>query len=90
MVVGHLLRNLAIVAAAVVFGWYAARRWRIGGTPQPRPASREYLAGLNFLVQDQHGQPMGEEAFVAFEGPARGIDLETQRAAATEARKSSK
>jgi len=47
MVVGHVLRNIAIIAAAVVFGWYAARRWRIGGTPEPRPASREYLAGLN-------------------------------------------
>jgi len=62
MVVGHLLRNLAIVAAAVVFGWYAARRWRIGGTPQPRPASREYLAGLNFLVQDQPDRAL--EAFL--------------------------
>ena len=49
-------------SAAVVFGWYAARRWRIGGTPQPRPASREYLAGLNFLVQDQPDRAL--EAFL--------------------------
>lgn len=62
MVVGHLLRDLAVVSAAVVFGWYAARRWRIGGTPQPRPASREYLAGLNFLVQDQPDRAL--EAFL--------------------------
>ena len=62
MVVGHVLRNIAIIAAAVVFGWYAARRWRIGGTPEPRPASREYLAGLNYLVQDQPDRAL--EAFL--------------------------
>ena len=62
MVVGHVLRNLAIISAAVVFGWYAARRWRIGGTPEPRPASREYLAGLNYLVQDQPDRAL--EAFL--------------------------
>jgi lipopolysaccharide biosynthesis regulator YciM len=63
--------KLLLFGGAMVFGWYAGRRWRIGGTPQPRPASREYLAGLNFLVQDQPDRAL--EAFLR----AVEVDRET-------------
>jgi lipopolysaccharide biosynthesis regulator YciM len=57
-----LIKGLAIGAGVVVIAWYATRRWRFGPAIAPRPPSRDYLAGLNFLVNEQPDRAV--EAFL--------------------------
>ena len=53
----------ALIIGGAVVGWYATRRWRIGPGPTPsRPPSSDYLAGLNFLVNEQPDRAV--EAFL--------------------------
>ena len=53
----------ALIVGGAVVGWYATRRWRIGPGPTPtRPPSSDYLAGLNFLVNEQPDRAV--EAFL--------------------------
>jgi lipopolysaccharide biosynthesis regulator YciM len=54
----------ALIMGGAVVGWYATRRWRIGPGPTPplRPPSNDYLAGLNFLVNEQPDRAV--EAFL--------------------------
>src|SRR5271169_5389424 len=53
----------ALILTGAVVGWYVTRRWRIGTTPTPaRPPSSDYLAGLNFLVNEQPDRAV--EAFL--------------------------
>ena len=51
-----------LIAGGAIFGWYATRRWRMSSTPPPRPPSRDYLAGVNFLVNEQPDRAV--EAFL--------------------------
>ncbi len=52
----------ALIAAGAIVGWYATRRWRLSAEPPPRPPSRDYLAGLNYLVNEQPDRAV--EAFL--------------------------
>ena len=53
----------ALILTGAIVGWYATRRWRIGTTPAPvRPPSSDYLAGLNYLVNEQPDRAV--EAFL--------------------------
>ncbi|HXQ31106.1 MAG TPA: hypothetical protein VN790_03935 [Steroidobacteraceae bacterium] len=53
----------ALILTGAVVGWYVTRRWRIGTTPTPaRPPSSDYLAGLNYLVNEQPDRAV--EAFL--------------------------
>jgi lipopolysaccharide biosynthesis regulator YciM len=53
----------ALILTGAIVGWYATRRWRIGTTPTPsRPPSSDYLAGLNYLVNEQPDRAV--EAFL--------------------------
>ncbi|HUO81048.1 MAG TPA: tetratricopeptide repeat protein [Steroidobacteraceae bacterium] len=52
----------ALIAAGAIVGWYATRRWRLSAEPAPRPPSRDYLAGLNYLVNEQPDRAV--EAFL--------------------------
>jgi lipopolysaccharide assembly protein B len=53
----------ALILFGAIVGWYATRRWRIGPGPTPtRPPSSDYLAGLNFLVNEQPDRAV--EAFL--------------------------
>ena len=52
-----------LILTGAIVGWYTTRRWRIGTTPTPsRPPSSDYLAGLNFLVNEQPDRAV--EAFL--------------------------
>jgi lipopolysaccharide biosynthesis regulator YciM len=53
----------ALILTGAIVGWYTTRRWRIGTTPAPaRPPSSDYLAGLNYLVNEQPDRAV--EAFL--------------------------
>jgi lipopolysaccharide biosynthesis regulator YciM len=53
----------ALILTGAIVGWYTTRRWRIGTTPTPsRPPSSDYLAGLNYLVNEQPDRAV--EAFL--------------------------
>jgi len=52
----------ALIAAGAIVGWYATRRWRLSAELPPRPPSRDYLAGLNYLVNEQPDRAV--EAFL--------------------------
>jgi lipopolysaccharide assembly protein B len=52
----------ALIAGGAIVGWYATRRWRLSAEPAPRPPSRDYLAGLNYLVNEQPDRAV--EAFL--------------------------
>ena len=52
----------ALIIGGAVVGWYATRAWRQSGAPPPRPPSSDYLAGLNFLVNEQPDRAV--EAFL--------------------------
>lgn len=53
----------ALLAGGAFLGWYGTRRYRIGqGAATPRPPSSDYLAGLNFLVNEQPDRAV--EAFL--------------------------
>jgi len=52
----------ALIAGGAIIGWYATRRWRLEAEPPPRPPSRDYLAGLNYLVNEQPDRAV--EAFL--------------------------
>jgi lipopolysaccharide assembly protein B len=53
----------ALILTGALVGWYTTRRWRIGTTPTPaRPPSSDYLAGLNYLVNEQPDRAV--EAFL--------------------------
>ena len=52
----------ALILSGALVGWYATRRARIDmGTPKKGPSS-DYLAGLNFLVNEQPDRAV--EAFL--------------------------
>ncbi len=51
-----------LIASGAIVGWYATQRWRTSSTPAPRPPSRDYLAGVNFLVNEQPDRAV--EAFL--------------------------
>ena len=52
----------ALIIGGAVVGWYATRAWRLSGAEPPRPPSSDYLAGLNFLVNEQPDRAV--EAFL--------------------------
>ncbi|MFO0452215.1 MAG: tetratricopeptide repeat protein [Pseudomonadota bacterium] len=55
--------EIALLLVGGLLGWYATRRWRIGqAPPSVRTPSRDYLAGLNFLVNEQPDRAV--EAFL--------------------------
>ena len=51
-----------LIAGGAIVGWYATRRWRMSSAPAPRPPSRDYLAGVNYLVNEQPDRAV--EAFL--------------------------
>ncbi|MBS0396621.1 MAG: lipopolysaccharide assembly protein LapB, partial [Proteobacteria bacterium] len=52
----------ALIAGGAIVGWYATRRWRLTEESAPRGPSRDYLAGLNYLVNEQPDRAV--EAFL--------------------------
>ncbi|MBS0374762.1 MAG: tetratricopeptide repeat protein [Proteobacteria bacterium] len=54
----------ALIAGGAIIGWYATRRWRLSAEAAiaPRGPSRDYLAGLNYLVNEQPDRAV--EAFL--------------------------
>ena len=61
----------ALILSGALVGWYATRRARIDmGTPKKGPSS-DYLAGLNFLVNEQPDRAV--EAFL------RAVAVEPER-----------
>lgn len=52
----------ALIIGGAVVGWYATRAWRLSSAEPPRPPSSDYLAGLNFLVNEQPDRAV--EAFL--------------------------
>jgi lipopolysaccharide biosynthesis regulator YciM len=57
--------EFALLAGGAVLGWYGTRRWRIGQSATAsaaRAPSRDYLAGLNYLVNEQPDRAV--EAFL--------------------------
>jgi lipopolysaccharide biosynthesis regulator YciM len=52
-----------LIFTGAVVGWYTTRRWRIsGGQAAPRAPTSDYLAGLNYLVNEQPDRAV--EAFL--------------------------
>jgi lipopolysaccharide biosynthesis regulator YciM len=53
----------ALIFSGAVVGWYTTRRWRISGAQAaPRAPTSDYLAGLNYLVNEQPDRAV--EAFL--------------------------
>lgn len=59
------LVEVALILGGAILGWYGTRRWRIDQQHQAnatRAPSRDYLAGLNYLVNEQPDRAV--EAFL--------------------------
>lgn len=59
------LVEVALILGGAILGWYGTRRWRIDQQQQANAArapSRDYLAGLNYLVNEQPDRAV--EAFL--------------------------
>jgi lipopolysaccharide biosynthesis regulator YciM len=66
--------EFALLFGGALLGWYGTRRWRIGQSATAtatRAPSRDYLAGLNYLVNEQPDRAV--EAFLR----AVAVDNET-------------